>query len=164
LSTLHTNDAVSTVTRLLDLKIDPTLISSSLIGVLAQRLVRRICSDCREPYEPSPALMREFFDTPPADFGWSRGRGCAACNFTGYRGRRIVGELWTPDENDAILINRSAPFDELRASSARTTFSAAESAFALLQAGETNLEELIRVLPYATNYRLREMVPTLATA
>ena len=164
LSTLHTNDAVSTVTRLLDLKVDPTLISSSLIGVLAQRLVRTICSECREPYTPSTELMREFFDSPPPGISWNRGRGCAACNFTGYRGRRPVGELWTPDEVDAILINRSAPFDELRASSARTTLSMTESALGPLKAGETNLEELIRVLPYASIYRFRDMMPALTAA
>ncbi len=163
LSTLHTNDAASSVTRLLDLKVEPTLISSSLIGVLSQRLVRTLCSDCREPYEPSQELMREFFDSPPSGFKWSRGRGCLACDYTGYRGRRVVGELWTPDEVDAILINRSAPFDELRASSARTTFSMTESALALLNAGETNLEELIRVLPYASIYRFREMLPALTS-
>jgi type II secretory ATPase GspE/PulE/Tfp pilus assembly ATPase PilB-like protein len=152
------------VTRLVDLKVDPTLISSSLIGVLSQRLVRTICSDCREPYDPSTELMREFFESPPSGFSWSRGRGCLACDFTGYHGRRVVGELWTPDDVDAILINRSAPFDELRASSVRTTFSMTESALGLLKAGETNLEEFIRVLPYASIYRFREMMPALTCA
>jgi type IV pilus assembly protein PilB len=162
LSTMHTNDAVSSVTRLLDLQVEPTLISSSLIGVLSQRLVRTICRDCRESYVPSPELLREFFDTPPPGLSWSRGRGCSACDFVGYRGRRVVGELWTPNETDVILINRSAPFEELRASAARTTFSMTESAFYLLKDGHTNLEELIRMLPYAAVYRFREVVPALS--
>jgi type II secretory ATPase GspE/PulE/Tfp pilus assembly ATPase PilB-like protein len=164
LSTMHTNDEVSAVTRLLDLKVEPTLIASSLIGVLSQRLVRTICPDCREPYHPSNELMREFFDSPLPAIAWVRGRGCQACDFIGYRGRRIVGELWTPNETDAILINRSAPFEELRASSARTTFSMSESALRLLKDGQTNLEELIRMLPYASVYRFRELAPTLTAA
>ncbi|HVH27453.1 MAG TPA: ATPase, T2SS/T4P/T4SS family [Vicinamibacterales bacterium] len=161
LSTLHTSDAVSAVTRLLDLKADPTLISSSLIGVLSQRLVRTVCADCHKPYQPSTELMREFFEIPPPDFKWLKGQGCRACDFTGYRGRRVVAELWTPNETDIILINRAAPFEELRASAARTTFSMAESALCLLKDGQTNLEELIRTLPYASVYRCRELVPVL---
>ena len=159
LSTLHANDAVSAVTRLLDLQVEPTLVSSSLLGVLSQRLVRTICSECREAYEPAAELLREFFDSKPTDIAWARGRGCAACDFTGYRGRRLVAELWTPNESDVILINKSAPFEELRVSSARTTFSMTESAYQLLRDGCTNLEELIRMLPYASVYRFRDLVP-----
>jgi type IV pilus assembly protein PilB len=164
LSTLHTSDAVSAVTRLLDLKAEPTLLSSSLIGVMSQRLVRTICADCQKPYQPSAELMREFFENPPSDFKWLKGQGCRACDFTGYRGRRVVGELWMPNETDIILINRSAPFEELRASAARTTFSMTESALCLLKDGQTNLEELIRTLPYASVYRCRELVPALAAS
>jgi type II secretory ATPase GspE/PulE/Tfp pilus assembly ATPase PilB-like protein len=158
LSTLHTNDAVSAVLRLVDLKVEPTLISSSLIAVLSQRLVRTICPQCRETYRPSDELMREFFDRPPADIAWYRGRGCEHCEFTGYRGRRLIAELWIPSENDVVLISKSAPLDELRASSARTTYSLAESALLLLKGGHTNLEELIRMVPYASVYRFRELV------
>jgi type II secretory ATPase GspE/PulE/Tfp pilus assembly ATPase PilB-like protein len=158
LSTLHTNDAVSAVLRLLDLKVEPTLIASSLIGVLSQRLVRTICAECRETYSPADGLMREFFDQPPPDFTWSRGRGCNQCEFSGYHGRRLVAELWIPSQEDVILISKSAPFEELRASSARTTFSLADSALQLLKDGHTNLEELIRIVPYASVYRLRELV------
>jgi type IV pilus assembly protein PilB len=156
LSTLHTNDAVSAVTRLLDLKVDPTLISSSLMGVLSQRLVRTICPTCRETYTPQEELMREFFEEPP-DFTWHRGHGCDACDGTGYRGRRIVAELWTPNEHDVVLINKSAPFEQLRTSSAASTLPMADSALQLLKNGETNLEELIRMLPYATVYGFRNL-------
>jgi type II secretory ATPase GspE/PulE/Tfp pilus assembly ATPase PilB-like protein len=164
LSTLHTNDAVTAVSRLIDSNVDPTMVSSSLFGVLSQRLVRTVCSDCSAPYEPSGELMREFFETPPPDFAWRRGRGCAACDFTSYRGRRVLGELWAPDETDAILINRTAPFEDLRTSAVRTTFSMTESALRLLKEGQTNLEELIRMLPYASVYRFRELVPSLTEA
>jgi type IV pilus assembly protein PilB len=158
LSTLHTNDAVSAVLRLVDLKVEPTLISSSLIAVLSQRLVRTICPECRETYRPSDELMREFFDQPPPGFPWYRGRGCEHCEFTGYRGRRLIAELWVPSENDVVLISKSAPLEELRASSTRTTFSLADSALQLLKDGHTNLEELIRMVPYASIYRFRELV------
>jgi type IV pilus assembly protein PilB len=158
LSTLHTNDAVSSVTRLLDLKVEPNLIGSSLMGVVSQRLVRAICPDCRERYEPANELLREFFNHPPPGFTWYRGRGCDHCDGTGYRGRRLVAELWIPDETDVILINKSAPFEGLRASSARTTFSMTESALQLLKDGHTTLEELIRMMPYANVYRFREFV------
>jgi type IV pilus assembly protein PilB len=102
--------------------------------------------------------MREFFDQPPPDFTFYRGRGCEQCESTGYRGRRLVAELWIPSQNDVVLISKSAPFEELRASSARTTFSLADSAFQLLKDGHTNLEELIRMMPYSSIYRFREMV------
>ena len=156
LSTLHTNDAISAVTRLVDLKVDPTLISSSLIGVLSQRLVRTICPNCRETYTPPEELMREFFEQAP-DFIWYRGRGCEACDETGYRGRRIVAELWTPNEQDIILINKSASIEQLRATSAASTLQMADSAFQILRNGETNLEELVRMLPYDTVYRFRSL-------
>lgn len=157
LSTLHTSDAVSAVARLMDLKVEPTLIGASLIGVLAQRLVRTICRDCREPYKPPVELMREFFDQPPA-FKFFRGRGCQLCDFSGYRGRRLVAELWTPSESDIILINKSAPRTELVDSAATSTFSMAESAMQMLENGATNLEELMRMLPYSTIYRFRDLV------
>jgi type IV pilus assembly protein PilB len=158
LSTLHTNDAVSAVLRLVDLRVEPTLIGSSVIGVLSQRLVRTICPECRETYSPADELMREFFYQPPPDFTWYRGRGCEACEFTGYRGRRLVAELWIPSQNDVVLISKSAPFEELRLSSARSTFSLADGALQLLKDGHTNLEELIRMLPYSSVYRFRELV------
>jgi type II secretory ATPase GspE/PulE/Tfp pilus assembly ATPase PilB-like protein len=157
LSTLHTNDAVSAVVRLRDLKIEPTLISASLMGVMSQRLVRTVCPDCRETYTPSGELLREFFDQPPADLTWVRGRGCEQCDFTGYRGRRLLAELWTPSQRDIILINKMAPFEDLRASASESTYSMAESALQLLRAGQTNLEELIRMLPYSSVYRFREL-------
>ena len=137
-------------------KVEPTLISSSLVGVLAQRLVRTICPECRESYTPQDEVMREFFNEPPSDMTWYRGRGCEQCNFSGYRGRRVVAELWTPNHTDIILINKSAPFEELRASSVRSTFSMVDSALCLLREGRTNLEELIRMLPYSTVYRFRD--------
>ncbi|MFP4104923.1 MAG: type II secretion system ATPase GspE [Phycisphaerae bacterium] len=96
-STLHTNDACSAVTRLLDMGIEPFLVSSTLEASMAQRLVRTVCPDCKEPYKPDP-------ETLPADFNYQpgqtlyRGAGCRKCRGTGYRGRSGVFELMTVDE------------------------------------------------------------------
>ena len=159
LSTLHTSDAVSVVSRLVDLGVEPTLVGASLAGALSQRLVRTVCGECRETYTPAPELLREFFDETPTDLEWYRGRGCHQCDFSGYKGRRIVAELWVPSNNDVILINKSAPRDELMESAVNSTYSMAENAMDLLKDGATNLEELMRTLPYATIYRMRSLVP-----
>jgi type II secretory ATPase GspE/PulE/Tfp pilus assembly ATPase PilB-like protein len=150
LSTLHTNDAISAVTRLLDLNIEANMITSSLLGVHAQRLVRRVCEHCKEDYMPSEELLKEFFSVPPADVRWLKGKGCPQCNFTGYKGRMAVAELWTPSEDDIVLINKGVPFDEIKASAQKNTILMAEDAMEKLRAGKTTLEELMRTLPYSS--------------
>jgi type II secretory ATPase GspE/PulE/Tfp pilus assembly ATPase PilB-like protein len=164
LSTLHTNSAIGAVSRLLDLSVDPNLVGSSIIGVLAQRLVRQVCQACKTPYTPSPDLLQEFFDTPPAHARWYKGRGCAVCNFSGYKGRLCVSELWTPNDQDIILISKKAPFDEIRESSKLSTISMARDVADRLAAGRTNLEELIRVLPYSNVYEFRQLQVNRQTA
>ena len=149
LSTLHANDTISAVPRLQDLGVDANLITSSLLGVLSQRLVREVCVECRERYTPPADLLGEVIDSAPADFAWYRGRGCASCNYTGYRGRMILSELWTPNDADVVLINKGAPFDEVRESARRTTLSMADDVAEKLAQGRTNLEELIRALPHS---------------
>jgi type IV pilus assembly protein PilB len=159
LSTLHSNDAVSAVLRLLDMKVDPNLLSSSLLGVVAQRLAREICPTCKREDTPSPELLREFFVEPPQGLTFYRGLGCPACNETGYRGRTSIAELWVPDEEDVILISKSAPFDELRTSALRSTIPMAQDVVDRLVKGRTNLEELIRVMPYSSVYQFRRLFP-----
>ena len=149
LSTLHTNDAISALPRLLDLGVDANLIASSLLGVLSQRLAREVCAECREPYAPPLQLMEETFGTPQVGFDWYRGAGCPACNYTGYRGRLLLSELWTPNDADVVLINKGAPFEEVRESARSTTISMAEDVTEKLSQGRTNLEELIRALPHS---------------
>ena len=158
LSTLHTNDAISAVTRLLDLNIEAKMITSSLLGVQAQRLVRKVCEQCKEEYKPSDELLKEFFKITPADLRWYRGKGCPQCNFTGYKGRMAVSELWTPSEDDIVLINKHVPFDEIRESASKSTILMAEDAMEKLQAGKTNLEELMRTLPYASIEQFRHFI------
>jgi type IV pilus assembly protein PilB len=149
LSTMHTNSAIAALPRLLDLKIDPPLIASSLIGVMSQRLVRKICEHCRVEDTPAAVLVEDFFGATPAGFTFYRGGGCRECSSTGYRGRMVVADLWVPDEDDLRLITRQAGFEEIRRSAERTTFSMAEDALVRLEAGRTTLEELSRVLPYS---------------
>ncbi len=157
LSTLHTNDAVSTVTRLLDMKVDSNLLASSLLGVLGQRLARTVCSACKRPFQPPPELVREFFVEVPAGMVFYQGAGCPTCNHTGYRGRTSIAELWVPSQQDVILISKGANFDEIRESARKSTISMAEDVADRLAAGRTNLEELIRVMPYSAVYRFREL-------
>jgi type IV pilus assembly protein PilB len=111
LTTLHTNDATGAVTRLIDMGVEPFLISSSLEAVLAQRLIRRVCPDCRTPYEPDERALGTI-GLSPHDVGdrvFYYGRGCPSCNGMGYRGRKGIYELL--DMNDALrdMINQKAP-------------------------------------------------------
>jgi len=148
LSTLHTNTASGSIARLMDLKVDPNAVASSLIGVVGQRLVRRICDTCKAPDEPSRQLLREFFGERPPHLRFYKGLGCQACNLTGYRGRLTIVELWVPSEDDIVLINKCAPIEEIRASARRNTISMAENAWLRMRDGSTSLEELVRMLPY----------------
>jgi MSHA biogenesis protein MshE len=102
LSTLHTNDAVSTVNRLLDMGIKNYLLASALHGILAQRLVRRICPSCTQPAElqtSEEAWLKEYGNESAFNTAYKRGAGCAQCNYTGYQGRIGVYELLEFDQN-----------------------------------------------------------------
>ena len=158
LSTLHTNDAISSITRLLGLGVDRNLITSCLLGVVSQRLVRETCSHCKKEYVPSEELLQEFFETPPTDIQWFKGQKCSLCDYTGYNGRIALAQIWMPNENDVILINKGAVIDELRKSSYQSTVFMIEDAVRLLRDGRTNLEELIRTLPYSHIYESRQVL------
>ena len=157
ISALHTNNAIGIVPRLLDLSIDPGLLASSLNGVVNQRLIRRVCQHCRDEYEPSAEIMKEFFSgPPPADLKFWKGRGCRRCGLNGYAGRLIVAELWLPNQHDRILMAKRAHFNEIRISAEASTISMADDVKEKLYNGQTNLEELLRVLPYEVVYKLRQ--------
>ncbi len=149
LSTLHTNDSLGAITRLTGLGIDPSMITSSLIGVISQRLARRICPRCKESYSPPEELINEFFATPPTDISWVKGKGCTECNYAGFKGRLALAELWEPNQDDIILINKRAPLEDLQVTARQSTIPIMEEAIGKVEAGETTLEELIRVLPYS---------------
>ncbi|HYE31268.1 MAG TPA: GspE/PulE family protein [Methylomirabilota bacterium] len=111
LSTLHTNDAPGAVTRLVDMGVEPFLISSTLLGVLAQRLVRTICKKCRTPFEPTENQLA-LLNLSPHEIGdkaFYYGRGCANCNDTGYKGRKGIFELLIVSEVIREQINQRAP-------------------------------------------------------
>ena len=114
LSTLHTNDAPGAVTRLLDLNVAPYLVSASLIAVLAQRLVRKICPNCKTEYEP-PGSIRKAVESLSGDIEkFYRGLGCKKCRNTGHAGRIAIHELFVPDEEIMEMINDRASLKKLR--------------------------------------------------
>lgn len=146
LSTLHTNNSLATVPRLMELGVDPFLLVSSVHLILAQRLVRRICAGCREPYMPSREVLEKFrFKGQEIDF--CRGRGCPACGHTGYTGRIGVVEMvrMTPTLKELIL--RKATEAELRKAVilAGTRF-LLEDAMEKVRQRLTTLEEVLRVI------------------
>src|SRR6185436_13166602 len=113
-ATLHTNDAVSAVTRLVDMGVEPFLLASSLIGVGAQRLVRKLCLECRKPFAADAAQLRSLGFAPTGGTLYSA-QSCAACNRTGYRGRTGIYELLTVDDELRRLIHDRASEQTLRA-------------------------------------------------
>jgi len=116
MSTLHTNDAPGAITRLIDMGMEPFLISSTLMAVLAQRLVRTICKNCQTPFEPTGDQLA-LLNLSPLDLGdkvFHYGRGCSTCNDTGYRGRKGIFELLIISEAVRTLINERAPTVVLR--------------------------------------------------
>ena len=149
-STLHTNDAASAVTRLLDMGIEPFLISSSVLAIMAQRLVRVICAACREPFEPNAETLREIGLTPeecaPHGGKLFRGRGCDACRGSGYRGRAGIYEMLALDDSVRTLIMQQANAHTIKNAAVqrgmRTLLQ--DGARKVLQ-GTTTVEEILRV-------------------
>jgi len=115
-STLHTNDAPSAITRLVDMGVKPFLVSSSIRAVLAQRLVRKICPECKEPYTPTEVELRALNLTAAslAQARFAKGRGCDRCRGTGYKGRAGIFEIFTVDDEIRHLINEGAPVSKIR--------------------------------------------------
>ena len=145
MSTLHTNTAVGAITRLRDMGIEPFLISSSLLGVLAQRLVRTLCSDCKEPYEADKETKKLFGLKKKDDLTLYRACGCEACNFKGYRGRTGIHELLVVDEEVQELIHSEAGEQAIEKSVRERTPSIREDGLNKVRQGVTSLEEVMRV-------------------
>jgi len=145
LSTLHTNSAVGAVTRLRDMGVEPFLLSSSLIGVLAQRLVRLLCKTCKQPYAPNAVDAARFgFDsaTPPTLY---TGGGCKACNHSGYSGRTGIYEFLEVDEKLRAMIHDGAGEQALEAYAHTRHHSLFQDGLRRVLAGDTSLEEVLRV-------------------
>lgn len=144
-ATLHTNDAVSAVTRLVDMGVEPFLLASGLIGVGAQRLVRCLCVNCRKPFNPDVTRLREL-GWDGADGTFYTAQGCVACNRSGYRGRTGIYELVTVDDGLRRLIHDRASEQELRDHVSRLgTRSMREDGMRWASQGVTSLEEIVRV-------------------
>jgi general secretion pathway protein E len=145
-STLHTNDAASAVTRLVDLQVEPYMIAATLEGVLAQRLVRRICPECRTRYRPDPQAVALLAEQPVGKMTLERGTGCAACRETGYRGRTGLFELLAVTEDVKRVITRLASLAELRdLARMEGMVTLRQDGWAKVQAGITTVEEVLRV-------------------
>ena len=144
LSTLHTNSAVATVARLVDMGLEPYLLASTVIGIVAQRLVRRVCTTCRTEVQTLPALRAMFRD---GEFEtYFRGKGCHDCRGTGFRGRLGIFELLRMDDSISELVLARAPDIRLHeAARAGGMVTLREECLALVTRGETTLEEVLRV-------------------
>ena len=146
-STVHTNDAPSAVTRLIDLGLEPFLITATLEAVLAQRLVRRICADCKTSFEPDDDLLRELGPDGESFRGatFHYGKGCDHCFHTGYRGRMAIFELMTVSDELRRMILEGASTDELRANARRAGMrTLRESGLEAVGAGITTVDEVLR--------------------
>ena len=147
LSTLHTNDAPGAVTRLVDMGVEPFLISSTLMGVLAQRLVRTICKKCRTPFEPTENQL-SLLNLSPHDLGdkvFYYGRGCSNCNDTGYKGRKGIYELLVVGDAVRAMINERAPTVVVRQKAIELgMITLREDGLRGIFDGDTTIEEVVK--------------------
>jgi len=145
LSTLHTNTAIGAVTRLQDMGVEPFLLSSSLLAVMAQRLVRLLCSDCKEAHEPSASERALLGLADDADVTIYRGKGCAKCNGTGYRGRTGIYELIEIDDVLRTAIHDGVGEQEMLALARERAAGIDADGRERILAGQTSIEEVLRV-------------------
>ena len=145
LSTLHTNDAPGAVTRLLDLGVPPYLVGASLIAVLAQRLVRKICANCKTEYEP-PASLKKVIEKIGGNVEtYYRGVGCKKCRNTGYAGRIAIHELFVPNDEITEMINEGANLKKLRDKTLQNGMVSLQSdGIGKVEAGILSIEEVLR--------------------
>jgi general secretion pathway protein E/type IV pilus assembly protein PilB len=145
-STLHTNDAPSAITRLIDMGVKPFLVASAVMGVMAQRLVRTICKKCKEEYKPDPQLLRTLRLDPDETYKktWYHGHGCDNCNNTGYRGRKGIFELMVVNDEIRHLIYQCTPANIIRATARKAGMrSLRDDGMAKAARGITTLEEVL---------------------
>ncbi|GGA88688.1 type II secretion system protein GspE [Neiella marina] len=145
LSTLHTNTAVGAITRLHDMGVEPFLLSSSLLGVLAQRLVRTLCDECRDPYSPSDAERELMHLAPTEPATLYHAKGCEACNHTGYKGRTGIHELLVVTDEVREMIHNGENEQRIERLAREHSSSIRSDGFEKVLNGETTLEEVMRV-------------------
>jgi len=146
LSTLHTNDTASAVSRLVDMGIEPYLVSSSVVGVVAQRLVRRICTQCKIAFAASDEEKAVLGIQRPLTLYKGLGESCSNCNGTGYKGRIAVHEIMIVTKEIRVLIEKGASIDDIRQTAQRQEMSTLrENCKILVLEGITTIEEMNRV-------------------
>jgi type IV pilus assembly protein PilB len=144
LSTLHTNDAASAATRLIDMGVEPYLLSTTLLGTMAQRLIRLNCPDCLTEEKPDP-LVRETLGVSDSEV-FRVGAGCPACGHTGYRGRTVVYELMTINAAVAELIGNSPRTSEVKAAAMQAGMvPLTQRALEMAREGRTSLQEVYSI-------------------
>jgi len=146
-STLHTNDSPSAITRLVDIGIEPFLLTATVQGILAQRLVRRVCKDCRTFYEPGEDILRRLKLSADQVVGskFAYGKGCETCNFTGYRGRMAITEVLEVDDRIRELILDGASTTQVQEAAVENGMATLrENGLKAVFDGETSVEELLR--------------------
>ena len=146
-STLHTNDAASAITRLIDIGIEPFLLTSTIQGIMAQRLVRRVCDDCKTFYEPADDILRRLHLTADQAVGskFAYGKGCSTCNFTGYRGRMAITEVLEVDDRIREMILDGASTTSVQEAAVESGLKTLrENGLKAVFDGATSVEELLR--------------------
>ena len=145
-STLHTNDACGAITRLMDMGVEPFLVASSLVAVAAQRLCRKICENCKEPYEITPAVLKRLNIKTSKDATFYHGKGCSKCSNTGYHGRMGTLEVLLIDDAIRDLIIKGKSSDEIKKYAvANGMKTLRENAFKKALSGLTTIEEVLRI-------------------
>ena len=147
ISTIHTNDSVATIDRLLDIGIPPYLVASALKGVISQRLVRKICPNCRKSYTPTDEDLEILGLERKEDMKFYKGEGCPMCFHTGYSGRTAVFEILLINGKIRKLISNSAPYAEIFEAAKQDGFRTLEDrCIELLESGDTSFEEVMRTI------------------
>jgi len=147
LSTLHTNDAVGAVSRLRGLNIEPNRIASGLMGVLAQRLVRKICTSCNTKYIPNKEEWSLLYNVYPSDLTFYKAEGCELCDFTGYNGRTLISEFFSMNEDIVRAVITDASEKEIKSIAINGGMKTMLDD-SLLKLDQTTLSEIIRIIPH----------------
>lgn len=146
LSTLHTNDAVGALSRMQEMGVEPFLLASAAVGVIAQRLVRKICDRCKEEYKPGVHLLRRLGMNPDKEYTFYRGKGCVACKGTGYRGRQGIYEILKVDDKIKEMVIANSSEDKIKMFAVKNGMRTLkhDGILNVLQ-GKTTIEEVMRV-------------------
>lgn len=147
LTTLHTNDSIGAINRLTDMGVERVLIASATVGVLAQRLVRQLCTTCAEPYEASGSLKQQLGISPSDNITFKKAVGCETCGYTGYLGRTGIFELLGPDKKLRAMITDGASYQAIKDYAINTLHmqTLREDGLEKAKVGITSVEEVLRV-------------------